>query len=101
MRTKIRTTAQLKPGMVIRSSNTHAFRQVAKVEKLTPYAERVVTFTDGARERWGNGWEFQVARSKAIRGAAKARAALIPAHALSDALGAVVGAYARETVTAQ
>lgn len=95
---KIRTTTQLKPGMVVRSPGAlagtplHPFRQVATVTRPTPWAERLITFTDGTRVLWGNGWEFEVASSKAQRNAAKRRAAIIPSHALADALG-LFGAY--------
>lgn len=92
MRTKTRTTTELKPGMVVRiphadpATGLTAFRQVARVERLTPWAERFITFTDGTRLRYGNGGEFEVARSKAARNGAKARASLIAGHALAGAL---------------
>jgi hypothetical protein len=103
MRTKTRTTTQLKPGMVVRSPGAlagtplHPFREVATVTKTTPWAERLITFTDGTRVLWGNGGEFEVARSKSTRNAAKSRAALIPGHALADML-ALFGAYGRTAV---
>lgn len=78
MRTKTRTTTQLKPGMVVRTQGIDAngldltlFRQVAKVNKLSIYSTAVVTFTDGTRADVGYYREFQVARSKTVRNAAK------------------------------
>jgi hypothetical protein len=103
MRTKTRTTTQLKPGMVVRSPGAlagtplHPFREVATVIKPTPWAERLITFTDGTRVLWGNGWDFEVARSKTVRNATKTRAALISSHALADML-ALFGTYARTAV---
>ena len=110
MRHKIRTTKELKPGMVIairpgfliRTStpavdNTAVFRQVAEVRQMTPYAERFIVFTDGSVARVGNAWEFQVTRSKARRNDAIRRAALIPAHALAGALS-LLGGYTRTAV---
>ncbi|WP_433730813.1 hypothetical protein ACQP2Y_21080 [Actinoplanes sp. CA-051413] len=103
MRTKTRTTTQLKPGMVVRGPGSlagtplHAFREVATVTKPTPWAERLITFTDGTRVLRGDGGEFEVARSKTIRNAAKNRAAFISSHALADML-ALFGTYARTAV---
>lgn len=102
MRNKIRTTRQLKPGMVVRSPGAfagtplHPFREIATVTKPTPWAERLITFTDGTRVLWGNGGEFEVARSKAQRNAAKARAGRpqAPLSGLEGAL-ALFGAYAK------
>lgn len=99
MRTKTRITEQLKPGMVVRSPGAlvgtplHPFREVATVTRPTPWAERCITFTDGTHVLWGNGWEFQVARGKTRRNAAKTRAAIIPGFALADALH-LLGGYA-------
>lgn len=99
MRTKTRTTVQLKPGMVARITNAlpetglHEFREIATIETLTPYAERFITFTDGTRIRYSNAGEFDVARSKAQRKAAKARAGRQQAGVVESAL-ALLGAYA-------
>ncbi len=102
MRTKTRTTENLKPGMVIKSvAYDHndnlldaTYRQVARNYKPTPWAERCIQFTDGTYVMTALGWKYSVARSKAQRNAAKMRASYIPAHALADVL-ALFGAYAR------
>lgn len=102
MRTKTRTAKDLKPGMVIRSQGMDAygtdmtpFRQVAKVEKLTAWAERFITFTDGTRVNVGDCREFEVARSKTTRNAAirGTTATFDTRHPLDCAL-ALFGAYA-------
>lgn len=101
MRTKTRTTEQLKPGMVIKSvafdSNDnlldHAHRVVATNTKTTPWAERRITFTDGTYLMTALGWEHEVARGKTARNAAKARAAMIPGFALAETFR-IFGAYA-------
>jgi hypothetical protein len=98
MRHKIRTTTQLKPGMVVRSPGAlagtplHPFREVASVTRPTPWAGRLITFTDGTRVLWGNGWDFEVARSKTVRNATKARAEVIPSVSLAHTL-TLVGNY--------
>ncbi len=107
MRTKSRTTAQLKPGMVIRCAGAnpaafnhpvHTWRQVAKVETAGLWGQRVVTFTDGTREQWGRGMTFDVTRSKAVRNSVKASGGTVrPAPALADALALFAG-YARTAV---
>lgn len=81
MRTKTRTTTQLKPGMVIRSVAydrdgnllDHAYRVVAANTKPTPWAERRITFTDGTYRMVSLSAEHQVVRGKTHRSAAKNR----------------------------
>lgn len=106
MRYKIRTTQNIQPGMVIRTTGEDsfgldltAFRQVAKVNKTSTYSSAVITFTDGTRAHVGYFRDFQVARGKAQRNAAKARASIIPSTALAGALN-LLGDYARLAVTA-
>jgi hypothetical protein len=107
LRTKTRTTAQLKPGMVIKSvafdgNDTPldaSYRQVARNYKPTPWAERCIKFTDGTYVMAALGWEYRVARGKAVRNATKTRAAIIPALALANVLD-LLGGYARTAVAA-
>ena len=107
MRTKTRTTAQLKAGMVIKSAAFDSngtlldatYRQIASNTKTTPWAERRLTFTDGTYVMATLGWEHTVVRGKTARNAAKARAAIIPAHVFANALD-LIGAYARTVVAA-
>ncbi|AEV86676.1 hypothetical protein ACWT_5659 [Actinoplanes sp. SE50] len=107
MRTKTRTTVNLKPGMVIKtvaSDSTETllpatYRVVASNTKTTPYAERCIKFTDGTHIMTALTWEYSVARGKAARNAAKQRAALIPSFALADALN-LLSAYTAGAVTA-
>lgn len=99
MRTKTRTTTQLKPGMVIRLDfSTNQFKQVATVKPGPWPNTRDITFTDGTRNWFHLSTAWTVARSKTVRNATKARAALIPGHALADVLG-LFGAYARAAVS--
>lgn len=100
MRTKTRTTTQLKPGMVVRTQGIDAngtdltlFRQVVKVDKLSIYSTAVVTFTDGTRADVGYGREFQVTRSKTVRNTAKTRAEQQTPGVIESAL-TLLGAYA-------
>ncbi len=107
MRTKTRTTAQLKPGMVIRCTGAnpaafnhpvHTWRQVAKVETAGLWGQRVVTFTDGTSEQWGRGMTFDVTRSKTVRNSVKAGVSVVrPTPTLTDALALFAG-YARTAV---
>lgn len=106
-RCKIRTTAQLKTGMVVRADGVDTeltrldvYREVAKVEHFA-YSDKIVTFTDGTRVRVGKTREFEVTRSKAARNTAKARVDH-PKHpsALESAL-ALLGAYVAEAVSAR
>lgn len=79
MRTKTRTTRDIRPGMLIRSAHTlgqPAYREVATVTRPTPWAERLITFTDGSSQLYSLAWEFHVARGKTIRRAARVRTAL-------------------------
>lgn len=95
MRTKTRNALDIKPGMVIRFDFSHGpFRQVASVKPGPWPNTRYITFTDGTIDWHGRSVDFQVARSKTIRNAAKARAALIPSHSVANTLG-LFGAYAR------
>lgn len=98
MRTKARTTAQLKPGMVIRFDfSTNQFRQVATVTPGPWPNTRYITFTDGTGN-WHHttaGWT--VARGKTTRKTVQARASLIPSFALADVF-ALFGAYAQTAV---
>src|SRR5690349_18524808 len=94
MRTKTRTTAGVKPGMVIRLDfSTGNFQQVATVQRGPWPRTRHVTFTDGTSQWYSLGTGWTVARGKATRNAVRARASLISSHALADAL-ALVGSYA-------
>lgn len=95
---KTTTARNIKPGMVVRSTSPinnelSTYRVVASVDKRTPYAERFVSFTDGHVARVGNTYEFQIARGKAERNAAKARATSKPVGAL-ELMFALLGAYA-------
>lgn len=98
MRTKTRNTFDIKPGMVIRLDfSTQPFKQVATV-KRGPWAyTRQITFTDGTSQWHGRSSDFHVVRAKTARNAVKARASLIPQHALANVLD-LLGAYARTAV---
>ncbi|GAA0493918.1 hypothetical protein Ade02nite_20950 [Paractinoplanes deccanensis] len=103
MRTKIRTSQTLKPGMVVRATGQDSFgldlttyRQVEKVYAVRAYSSAVVHFTDGTRANVGYSREFQVARNKAQRNAAIRRAATPqPTRAgIFDVMTRLLGAYA-------
>lgn len=93
MRTKIRITEDIGPGMVIRTSGDANYRQVASSVKHYLWAARTITFTDGTRETYALNWAFTVARGKEARNAVNARAAVIPSLALANAF-TVFNAYA-------
>ncbi|GGN39054.1 hypothetical protein FHR83_006807 [Actinoplanes campanulatus] len=95
MRLKTATTRQLKPGMVIRSQfalGGAPFRQVATITKPTPWAERLITFTDGTEYLASVLSSFDIATSKHARHTAIRCATYRPTA--FDVLTAMFRAYA-------
>lgn len=99
MRTKTRNILDIKPGMVIRLDfSAGPFREVATVERGPWPCTRLITFTDGTSQWYARSTDFHVARGKTVRSAVRARGAVIPSHALANALGVLLGGYARQAV---
>ena len=98
MRTKTRTTIDIKPGMVIRfDSSDREFRQVAAVTPGPWPNTRYITFVDGPGDWYHAKTEWAVARGKTTRNAVKARAAQPQPTGISAALQLLTG-YAQATI---
>ena len=100
MRTKTRTTIDIKPGMVIRSPHAlpgtpyHPFREVAAVTPGPWPNTRYITFVDGPGDWYHAKTEWAVARGKTTRNAVKARAAQQAAPAPTFAQAVAAYSYA-------
>lgn len=95
MRTKLRTTAQLGPGMVVRLDiGDGEFRQVADVARGPWPGTRRVTFTDGTGDWFHLNTGWSVARSKTARNTAICRAGIGRTADVLDATAALFRAYA-------
>lgn len=101
MRTKTRTTLDIRPGMVVRTMGDATYRQVATTVKHLWWAARTITFTDGTHETYAIDWEFTVARGKTIRNSAKACAAGQPRPTALESVFALLGGYATGVVGAR
>ena len=95
MRTKTRTTIDIKPGMVIRfDSSDREFRQVAAVTPGPWPNTRYITFVDGPGDWYHAKTEWAVARGKTTRKAVKGRAAQQAAPAPTFAQAVAAYSYA-------
>ncbi len=95
MRTKTRTTADIKPGMVIRLDfATGDFKQVATVQRGPWPNTRYIVFTDGTGEWFHNSTGWSVARGKTARNTAIRRAGIGSTVDILDATAALFRTYA-------
>lgn len=95
MRTKTRTTFDIKPGMVIRLDfSTGDFKQVATTTRGPWPNTRQITFTDGASQWFHANTNWAVARGKTARNAAIRRAGIGSTVDILDATAALFRVYA-------